>query len=62
MSPPYAVVVSVDKIVKYRFPKEIIEKLLNIQWWNWPDEKIKENLDLFYDPEKFVNKFYKEDK
>lgn len=59
--PPYAIVVSVDKIIKYRFSQEIINKLLKIQWWNWPDEKIKENLNLFYDPEEFVNKFYKED-
>lgn len=60
MSPPYAVVASVDKIIKYRFSKEIIDKLLKIQWWNWTDEKIKENLNLLYNPEEFVNKFYKE--
>lgn len=62
MSPPYAVVVSVDKIIKYRFSKETIDKLLKIQWWNWTDEKIKENLDLLYNPEEFVDKFYKEDR
>lgn len=60
-SPPYAVVVSVDKIIKYRFSKDVIDKLLKIQWWNWPDDKIKENLNLLYNPEKFVEKFYKED-
>lgn len=59
--PPYAVVVSVDKIVKYRFSKDVIDKLLEIQWWNWSDDKIKENLNLLYNPEEFVNKFYKED-
>ncbi len=59
--PPYALVASVDKIIKYRFSKEIIDKLLKIQWWNWTDEKIKENLNLLYNPEEFVNKFYKED-
>lgn len=61
MSPPYAIVVSVDKIIKYRFSKETIDKLLKIQWWNWPDKKIKENLNLLYKPEEFVEKFYKED-
>lgn len=60
-APPYAVVVSVDKIIKYRFSKDVIDKLLKIQWWNWPDDKIKENLNLLYNPEKFVEKFYKED-
>lgn len=59
--PPYAVVVNVDKIIKYRFSKDVIDKLLKIQWWNWPDDKIKENLNLLYNPEKFVEKFYKED-
>lgn len=59
--PPYAVVVSVDKIIKYRFSKDVIDKLLEIQWWNWSDDKIKENLNLLYNPEEFVNKFYKED-
>ena len=59
--PLYAVVVSVDKIIKYRFSKDVIDKLLKIQWWNWPDDKIKENLNLLYNPEEFVNKFYKED-
>lgn len=62
MSPPYAIVVSVDKIIKYRFSAEIIEKLLKIKWWDWSDEKIKENLNLFYKPEEFVEKFYKEEK
>lgn len=58
--PPYAVVVSTDRIVRYRFSKEVIDKLLEIQWWKWSDDKIKENLNLLYNPEEFVEKFYKE--
>ena len=58
--PPYAVVVGVDRIIKYRFSQEIIDKLLKIQWWNWSDDKIRENIKFMYDIEKFVNKFYKE--
>ena len=58
--PPYAVVVGVDRIIKYRFSQEIINKLLKIQWWNWSDDKIRENIKFMYDIEKFVNKFYKE--
>lgn len=39
--PPYAVVAGVPtKIIKYRFDDEIIEKLLDLQWWNFPFEKI----------------------
>lgn len=58
--PPYAVVVGVNRIIKYRFSQEIIDKLLKIQWWNWSDDKIKENINFMYDIETFVNKFYKE--
>lgn len=32
--------------IKRRFSEEFIEKLLEIQWWNWPIEKIKENVCL----------------
>jgi len=46
---PYAVVGGVPaKTIKMRFNPNEIVALENIQWWNWPIEKIKENLDLFY--------------
>jgi acetyltransferase-like isoleucine patch superfamily enzyme len=28
------------KLIKFRFTPEQIEKLLQIKWWNWDDEKI----------------------
>jgi len=28
------------KLIKYRFTKEQIEKLLEIKWWNWDNDKI----------------------
>ena len=28
--------------------KEQIEKLLEIKWWDWPIEIIRNNLDLIY--------------
>ena len=28
------------KLIKYRFARESIEKLLEIKWWNWDDTKI----------------------
>lgn len=43
--PPYAVVGGVDKIIKYRFDQETIDKLLRMQWWNWDDEKIRKLLN-----------------
>lgn len=55
---PYAIVGGVPaKVIRYRFSKKCIEKLLRIQWWNWTDEKINDNIELFYEPEKFVNTF-----
>lgn len=45
--PPYAIVVGVPgKIVGYRFDDEVVQKLLKIEWWNWPKEVIKENISL----------------
>ncbi len=46
--PPYAIVVgNPARVLKYRFTEEKIEELLKLQWWNWSDEKIKENYELF---------------
>ena len=46
--PPYAVVGGVPaKIIKYRFPQDVIDKLLELRYWERPDEEIKKNIDLF---------------
>lgn len=46
--PPYAIVVGCPaQVIKYRFEDNVIERLLDLQWWNWSDEKIKRNLVLF---------------
>lgn len=45
--PPYAIVAgNPAKIVKLRFDESIIERLLNIAWWNWDIQKINNNLPL----------------
>jgi acetyltransferase-like isoleucine patch superfamily enzyme len=45
--PPYAVVGgNPARIIRYRFGKEEIAHLLEIQWWNWSLEKIKANVDM----------------
>lgn len=45
--PPYAIVGgNPAKLIKYRFSPEIIEALLQIQWWNWPVHQIKEATPL----------------
>lgn len=46
--PPYAIVGGVPaKIIRYRFCPEVIEKLLELQWWNLPDEILKYNISFF---------------
>lgn len=47
--PPYAVVGGAPaKVIKYRFPQEVIDRLEEIQWWNLSDEKITEVIELFH--------------
>lgn len=55
---PYAVVGGVPaKLMKMRFAADQIAALEKIQWWNWPLEKIQENLDLFYaTPDAFIRR------
>ena len=44
--PPYTVVGGVPaRPIKKRFPDEVISSLLEIKWWDWEKERIKENID-----------------
>ena len=45
------------KLIKYRFTPEQIEKLLEIKWWEWDDEKINTFLPLLCnsDIDNFIN-------
>lgn len=45
--PPYAIVVGVPaKIIGYRCEKQMIDKLLEIKWWDWPEGDIRKNYQL----------------
>lgn len=58
--PPYAIAVGNPiRIIKYRFQDKQIEALLRIKWWDWPIEKIKENMPLIMSEEVdyFISKF-----
>lgn len=49
--PPYAIVGGVPaKVIKYRFPHEIIEKLMRFDFSQIHAEDIKQNIDLLYTP------------
>lgn len=46
--PPYAIVAGVPaKVIKYRFPEYIRKQLVGLNWWNLPEDVIKDNFDLF---------------
>jgi acyl-[acyl carrier protein]--UDP-N-acetylglucosamine O-acyltransferase len=57
--PDYAIAVgNPAQIVRYRFSRAIIERLLRISWWEWPEEKVRDNLEWFYRPVlEFVEQF-----
>lgn len=43
--PPYAIVGGVPaKPIRKRFDKETIALLLQLKWWDWPEEKIRKNI------------------
>jgi virginiamycin A acetyltransferase len=60
--PPYSVVVGHPMtIAHFRFRQETIVKLLQIKWWEWPDELITERQEDLLDVNKFVEKYYVKD-
>lgn len=55
--PDYAIVVGAPaRVIRYRFSEEEIKILKEIRWWDWPDEKIRENIKYFANNEEFFKK------
>jgi acetyltransferase-like isoleucine patch superfamily enzyme len=53
--PPYAVVGgNPATIIKYRFSESEIDSLLTSEWWNWPVDKIKSNVNGFSNIDTFL--------
>jgi len=56
---PYSIVGGVPaKHIRCRFDKEIIQKLLEIKWWDWDINKIKEESAYMYDIDLFLERNY----
>lgn len=54
---PYSIAVGNPIVVKkLRFTRQQIKKLLRLEWWNWQDEKIKEELPYFKDVDEFIRR------
>lgn len=56
--PAYAVMCGVPaKVKKYRFSEKEIDILEKVKWWNWDEEKIRENAELFINVKAFFDKY-----
>jgi acetyltransferase-like isoleucine patch superfamily enzyme len=56
--PPYAVIIGNPyQIKRFRYSPEIIDKLLKIKWWDWPDELIYQRMQDFKDINNFIQKY-----
>jgi acetyltransferase-like isoleucine patch superfamily enzyme len=49
--PPYAIVAgNPARLLRYRFDEATIAALLEVRWWDWPDQRIAEMEEAFYGP------------
>ncbi len=59
--PPYEVWAgNPAKKIKIRFDEKTIDTLLEMKWWDWTDERLKEYAPLFDAPEKMIEKWKNE--
>ena len=55
---PYEIVAgNPARHIRFRFPPEQIDYLLRLKWWDWPEEKIKANIDALADIKKLMERF-----
>lgn len=49
--PPYAIVGGIPaKCIRFRFDQNVIDQLLEIQWWKWDDDLILEAVEFLSSP------------
>jgi acetyltransferase-like isoleucine patch superfamily enzyme len=49
---PYAIIGgNPAKVIRMRFDEQTVSRLLKLSWWNWPEEKVRENLHLLCSPD-----------
>jgi virginiamycin A acetyltransferase len=60
--PPYAIVAgNPARVMKYRFAEQQIQQLQRIAWWDWTQDKIKKNAELFHgDISEFISEHIEE--
>ena len=53
--PSYAIVAgSPARLIRMRFAPNLVEALLKMQWWNYPDEELRRLGPIFTDPERML--------
>ena len=58
--PPYAIWGGVPgKLLKWRFDEATRERLVQIDWSTWDDNRIKKAITAFYDPIEFIDAYEK---
>ncbi|MEJ7768091.1 MAG: CatB-related O-acetyltransferase [Chitinophagaceae bacterium] len=58
--PPYAVAVGIPiRVIKYRFSPDIIEQLLEVQWWNQDESVLQKVAEYCFDIESFLHEMKK---
>jgi chloramphenicol O-acetyltransferase type B len=49
---PYAIAAGVPaREVRRRFEDEQVDALIELRWWDWPEEKLREHVDLLCSPQ-----------
>lgn len=52
---PYSIVGGVPaKLIKYRFPKTLVDQLVELKWWDLDEEILKSQLNYVNDPVAFI--------
>ena len=58
--PPYSIVGgNPARVIRMRFDEDVIEQLLNSEWWNMPELRIQEMSRYIQDPIKFLKQLNK---
>lgn len=56
--PPYAIVGgNPARLIRYRFTPDVIEKMMAIAWWSWPENLVRERAGDLIDVDGFVRKY-----
>jgi acetyltransferase-like isoleucine patch superfamily enzyme len=56
--PPYAIAVgSPIRIIRYRFEKDQIDRLLKVKWWYFDKDKLEDVEKMFFHVDEFIQKY-----